>query len=116
MHNDKLVATGDPDADAYLSIAREIHGMDVVLAEATEMLEAGHARGSVTWPPAITDQNPLGYERAASVTERAPALMEEAWERAHKHYRAALDSDPRAAELADLHAGRLWNPDFTLED
>jgi hypothetical protein len=111
--DDKLVATGDPDADAYLHIAREIRGIDVAARKAAELLEAGHTRGSVMWSPAITDLNPLGYEHATEVVERAPVLTTEAWERADKHYQAARDR--QAADLADLHVGRLFDPAFTLE-
>ncbi|TYB71134.1 hypothetical protein FXF51_01490 [Nonomuraea sp. PA05] len=111
----KLVATGDADADAYLHLAREIHGLSVAVHEAADLLDAGHTRGSVMWPPAVTDLNPLGYEYATDVVHHADEVMEEAWARATQHYQAASARNSRAAELADLHVGRLFDPAFTLE-
>lgn len=110
---DKLVATGDPDADAYLRIARDIHVLTVALAKATGLLEAGHPQGVVMWPPSIDVLNPVGYEDANYVVACASDLMEEAWGRASRHYRSALARDERTADLADLHVGRLWDPRFS---
>ncbi|KAB8186912.1 hypothetical protein FH608_046330 [Nonomuraea phyllanthi] len=111
----KLVATGNPDADAYLRIARKIRGIDAALATATERVEAREGDTHVLWWPAVSDANPLGYERAAAVVFFAPGLMDRLWGQAQEHLKAARAGDEWAAELVDLHAGRLWDPAFTLD-
>ncbi|MEU4224329.1 hypothetical protein AB0F17_08550 [Nonomuraea sp. NPDC026600] len=112
---DKLVATGDPDADAYLRIARDIHVWTVALGKATDLVDDGRPQSSMPWPPAADDRNPLGYENVADVVACAPALIDETWERAHQHYLSVRARDERIAELADLHVGRLWDPKFILD-
>lgn len=111
----KLVATGNKDADAYLRIARDIHVLDVAAADAAKLVDDGYPTFSTPWPPAETGYNPVGYRPAGEVAEAAPDVIGEAWKQAQRHYEAALAVDEKAARLADLHVGRLWDPSFTLD-
>ncbi|MFI7113994.1 hypothetical protein ACIBK9_47290 [Nonomuraea sp. NPDC050227] len=108
---DKLVATGDADADTYLHIAREMRAWKAALRLAEEYVVDGHRYEKVPWPRAETALNPVGYTLAADVVDLAPIAIDSARERARRHLEAVQARNPATADLIAAHAAYLLGPE-----
>jgi predicted RNA polymerase sigma factor len=109
---DKLVATGDNDADDYLYIAREVRVWAAALRLAEEYVADGNRYASVPWPRAGTARNPVGYTLAADIVVLAPVAIDSARERARQHLQAVQGRYARMADLVAAHAAHLLDPDL----
>lgn len=113
MIRDKLVATGDADADDYLHIAREAHVWAAALRLAEEYVADGNEYGKVPWPRAETPLNPVGYTLAIDVVELAPAAIKSTLARAMTRLQAVRARDEKIAALVAEHTRHLIGPRWT---
>ncbi|MGA4989920.1 hypothetical protein [Nonomuraea bangladeshensis] len=110
---DKLVATGDADADDYLFIAREAAVWAAALRLAEEYVADGHEFEKVPWPRAETPLNPVGYTLAIDVVEFAPRAISSARARASLRLQAARAREGKVADLVAAHAAHLLGSHWT---
>jgi hypothetical protein len=94
---DRLVATGCPDADAYLRLCARIAVMQKAADRARDAVDGGRPRAPVMYGG--------WYAPAEDVLAKAHADLDAAWARAHAHLRAAR---PDAAAAADAEACALF--------
>jgi hypothetical protein len=111
MMSDKLVATGDNDADAYLHIAREVRVWAAALRLAEECVADGNRYEKVPWQRAETERNPVGYTLAADVVVLAPVAIDSARARACQHLQAVRARDGKTADLVAAHVAHLFGPE-----
>ncbi|MDX3100477.1 hypothetical protein [Nonomuraea angiospora] len=112
----RLVATGDPDADAALRLSSTIASLSRSLAKANERVKAGEANAAVIWPPASTDLNTVGYRRAYQVAAVGPHVIEAIREEAESLALAAHARNEWIRDRVMTQMNRETDPTFTPEE
>lgn len=109
---DKLVATGNPDLDAYLRESRAVLPLQRGLDDAEKRLASGAWDRSVWWPPKWDAHEEragrLPYEDAGIIAVITPNLIEQAMDAAEVHYKAGVGACPRIAEIAADQIVAMW--------
>ncbi|TMR90502.1 hypothetical protein [Nonomuraea basaltis] len=112
MLDDKLVATGNPDLDAYLRMSRAVLPLQRGLDDAEKRLASGAWDRSVWWAPKWDPYEErsgrLPYEDAEVIAAIAPGLIEEAMDAAEVPYKAGAAASPRIAEIAADQIVAMW--------
>ncbi|MCF6467299.1 hypothetical protein FAF44_02580 [Nonomuraea sp. MG754425] len=107
---DKLVATSNPDLDAYLRASRAVLPLQRGLDDAEKRLASGAWDRSVWWAP-YWDPDPdapMPYEKADVITAIAPELIEQAMDKAEVFYKTGAAISPRIAEIAADQIVVMW--------
>ncbi|MEV0306501.1 hypothetical protein [Nonomuraea fuscirosea] len=111
----RLVATGDPSADAALRLSSTISVLTTALIKAHQFIHLGQAQAAVVWPPAATPDS-VGYMKAYQVATVGPNVIEEIRELAEDLTLKAHARDEWTADRVWVQMNREADPTFTPEE